>query len=215
MGKATFQNLSGQTFGYLTVESRAPNKCTPKGAKCTMWNCVCICGKQFEVHACALKSGNTTSCGCEHFKRTRNRMTTHGMSKTGAWRSWQNIRKRCMNPDYPFFENYGGRGITVCERWKESFENFFSDMGPRPQGMSIERMENDSGYSPDNCFWASDHTQRRNKRTTRMLTVFGKTMCMADWAKNNGLRSCDIFYRLKKGWTLEDAVSTKKSNITI
>jgi hypothetical protein len=134
---------------------------------------------------------------------------THGATNTPEFRAWISLRHRCESPKSPSFKDYGARGITVCERWS-SFENFLADMGPRPSpDHSIDRRDNDKGYGPDNCRWATWAEQASNKRNNRVLTINGETRTLAQWARLAGLASSTLDNRLKDGWTLEEAVSAK------
>lgn len=166
---SNFQDLSGQTFGRLTALSRAPNQVHRGGGKATRWNCICFCGKAVTVLAHSLTKGNTKSCGC--WKREApNGMTTHGHARgykrSGTLRTYRAMITRCTNSSVLNFKDYGGRGITVCDRWlgPHGFENFLADMGERPEGLSIDRIENDGNYEPWNCRWATQLEQNRNRR---------------------------------------------------
>lgn len=122
---------------------------------------------------------------------------------------------RCHNPKDHNFYKYGARGIVVCERWRSSFENFLSDMGEKPEGTTLDRIDNNGPYSPENCRWATAAEQGRNQRTNVMLTAFGKTQCVTDWAKEAGVHRTVVLNRIYKwGWNIERAVSpgSKKSN---
>jgi hypothetical protein len=120
---------------------------------------------------------------------------------------WQNMRARCTNPNNPRYADYGGRGIHVCERWND-YANFLADMGRRPgRGYSIERIDNDGPYSPENCRWATNLEQRRNTRQTRTLTFNGKTQCLTDWAAETGISIDGLRARLKAGLSVEEALT--------
>jgi hypothetical protein len=144
-------DMSGQIFGRLTVIGRS-TKANSTGA--VFWCCRCECGTETETSGVNLRSGQTRSCGCLHI--------THGMTLSPEYRVWRSMHQRCSNPKHIRYQRYGGRGITVCDRWG-SFENFLADMGPRPTGLTLERKNNDQGYSPDNCKWATWSEQNRNK----------------------------------------------------
>lgn len=117
------------------------------------------------------------------------------------YRAWKNMKARCSNPTYPDFHRYGGRGITVCERWREDFYNFLADMGLRPEGLSLDRWpDNNGNYEPGNCRWASDRDQRRNTRRNVHLTISGRTQTMADWAQESGLHKNTLQKRVSRGW---------------
>jgi hypothetical protein len=156
-------DLTGQTFGRLLVRLRAEN--SKQGA--ARWAVRCSCGTEKIVRTDQLTSGNTVSCGCYQREAMRNRATTHGMTNSFEFRVWTAMRKRCSYKKHPRFYRYGGRGITVCEQWG-SFEAFLRDMGPCPFGNgSIERIDNDKGYTPDNCVWIPKTQQSRNRSFTK------------------------------------------------
>lgn len=172
----------------------------------------CSCGKEFET---IWGSRNRIqSCGClrPHPSRLKHgNCMKHSHHESGAYTSWRAMKNRCGNPKNKMWDRYGGRGIKVCERW-DSFENFLSDMGPRPENGSIDRIDSNKGYSPDNCRWVLNSFQNRNKSDNRKLTIYGKTMCLADWHRIvAGEVSYDtIKRRLQRGWPEKQAVFGKE-----
>ena len=155
------KNLIGQRFAKLVVKKLDTTRTSG-----TYWLCKCDCGKTKSVLAGNLK--RIQGCGCE-----RGKTTTHGHSRrdsiTTEYRTWKNILNRCYNTKGVRYEDWGGRGITVCKRWRDSFENFYVDMGPRPEGpprYTLERKNNDRGYTPGNCIWATYKVQNNNTRRT-------------------------------------------------
>lgn len=160
------------------------------------WRAVCDCGTQRVVRGGSVLSGRANSCGC----LIREAHTTHGMSKTPTFKSWESMRARCENPNDPSYARYGGRGIKVCRRWWESFEAFLEDMGERPEGHTLDRIDNDGDYAPENCRWATHLEQQRNTRSSRRITVNGETLPVIEWAKRAGLPYQLVLNRLIAGW---------------
>lgn len=153
-----FRDLAGQSFSRLTALERGEDQVRRTGKRLVVWRCRCDCGAEVSVRSDHLTRGKIQSCGCWR----RDQPTKHGGAYGLEYNSWQNLIQRTTNPKNPGYDYYGGRGITVCERWKD-FANFIADMGPRPDPrMSIERRDNDRGYEPDNCKWASPSEQMRN-----------------------------------------------------
>lgn len=158
--------LTGKRFGRLTVLGEG----TRTAGGLFRWLCACDCGNQLSVMAGSLRSGATVSCGCRHAEITTAfgpALVRHGLARTPTYRSWQSMIQRCLNENHQSFECYGGRGISVCERWT-TFDGFLSDMGIRPTGTTLDRVDNDRGYEPSNCRWATGHEQTVNRRTTKL-----------------------------------------------
>lgn len=193
-------DLTGQTFKRLTVLSFSHKD--KHGA--IYWKCLCECGNFKTARGGHLKAENVKSCGCWRVDRS----TTHGMSRTPAHFSWIEMIKRCRNKNHKSFKYYGARGITVCDRWLK-FQNFFTDMGKRPKGMSIERIDNDKGYSPDNCKWATRKEQMRNTRGNTHITYKGKTQLLIEWAEELDIEPHMLSTRLRRGWSVARALTTK------
>jgi hypothetical protein len=200
-------DLKNWRFGRLLVESLAGRD---SGGKST-WNVVCDCGTRKVIRASDMRSGRTKSCGClqtEHTLAINARKRTHGMTRTSAYRTWTSMIGRCHSRTNQNFKGYGARGITVCARWRESFENFFADMGAPPPGMSLDRRDNDGNYEPGNCRWATVEEQSNNKRTSRFLEIDGRRMTIAQWAREVGISKDTLSGRLQRGWPPEQAFRT-------
>lgn len=191
----------GTKFGMLTALERAPDKIKAQ----TRWLCRCDCGNLSEVYATHLRSGNIKSCGCNRLAAQKLAVTTHGKTKTPTHVTWQTMKQRCLNPRAKDFHKYGGSGITVCDRWL-SFDNFFADMGERPEGMTLDRIDNSGSYSPDNCRWATPTEQQANRKRTKFLTYNGETLPMSEWARRVGMRNKNLYMRIRYGWTPAQAL---------
>ena len=208
--------LTGLTFGRLTAIKRVG--IYGSSSKSYGWLCRCKCGNEKIVLATRLKRGVTKSCGClqrEIAKSSGDRARTHGASKTTTYNIWSSMMQRCGNPSAKDYHRYGGKGIKVCKDW-QTFDGFFADMGHRPAGMSLDRIDNDLGYNASNCRWANAKTQQRNKNNNRLITYAGRTATLAEWAEAKGINKNTLHARLVKGWpvsrALSDAVCAKYSH---
>lgn len=190
--------LAGKKFGRWSVVSL----CDVNARGEIYWNCVCECGATRAVKANSLRSERSTSCGCYH----RDERTTHGFTGTPTFRTWETMRQRCFNENSPDYRRYGGRGITVCKRWNESFEAFLEDMGVRPNGMTLDRKDVNGNYELRNCRWATASRQQRNRADRALLHFDGKTLCLADWSDETKIPAKIIAWRLKNGWAIEKAL---------
>lgn len=194
------EDLTGKTFGRLLVVSRAPN--SPRNA--TRWNCICACGnKRIAVGGC-LKNGTWQSCGCLRDEKLR----THGLSKHPLWSTWRLMNERCYKPSDQAYERYGGRGIKVCERWKNSIQSFIDDMGQKPPGSQLDRINNDGDYCPENCRWATPTTQANNRRSNSIIFYKGRAQTIMEWSRELGMSRRNISARYNKGWTAERIFET-------
>jgi hypothetical protein len=199
MGKSVFRlELTGRDFGRWSVLSFHGKNAIGE----LLWNCRCECGTERVVKAGSLMNGRSRSCGCFH----KSRVSTHGMTGTPTFKSWDSMKQRCTNPKAPDFARYGGRGVRVCGRWLESFENFLHDMGARPTGQTLDRVDVNGDYTPENCRWATMSQQQRNKRTSSVAEFGGVTRTYAEWAEITGVNSKAIGERLRRGWAVKDAL---------
>lgn len=171
------------------------------------WLCRCECGTERLVLEDSLRRVRSTSCGCKRAEGLAARCYKHGCIESGLYHTWWLMRRRCEHPAHKSYADYGGRGIKVCERWHD-VRMFVEDMGPRPAGASLDRINNDGNYEPSNCRWATKSEQQLNKRNTAYLEVDGVTLPRSVWAKRTGISHSLITYRLKMGWSPRDAVTT-------
>jgi hypothetical protein len=201
-----FQDLKDLEFGRLTVLGYAggtPNK---------KWFCRCQCGKIVKVRSSHLGSGATNSCGCFHSDIIKSVSITHGHSKggntTSTYNTWACMIQRCNNKNHANYHHYGGRGIKVCDSWLNSFETFLEDMGERPRGKTIERKENNKGYCKENCRWATQKEQCNNTRKNRFLIFNGQSKTIPQWSDETGISYNAIRFRIKRGWSVEEVLTT-------
>lgn len=198
--------MVGKTFGRWKVLSRSGS--TSRGQ--ATWRCECACGVNSVVRGADLRNGTSVSCGCYREEV----VTTHGQfigqrgRQSPEYRAWAMMLNRCTSKKEHLFRYYGGRGIKVCNRWL-SFANFFKDMGRRPSAEhSVDRIDNDGDYEPENCRWATDMQQSRNRRSNKWLTHDGVTLCLRDWSRRVGIHYNTIHGRLCCGWTVAEALTT-------
>lgn len=197
-------NLIGQRFGRLTVLSKESMN---KYRKIT-WLCKCDCGREKIIVSGHLRSGHTKSCGClakEQSIKNGKKNITHGMRNTNIYITWIQMVSRCKNKKSKSYHNYGARGITVCKRWLR-FKNFYTDMGDRPVGLTLERKNNNKGYSPDNCKWATRKEQNNNSRGNVLIEYKGLKLTMAQWAEKLGISKSILRYRIRDAcWPIKRA----------
>lgn len=192
----------GKTFNRLTVINVAsPTKtCIPRVL------CECVCGNKTVVCIYNLKSNHTRSCGCYAYEST----TTHKMSRTVEYKTWHNIKSRCNNPNSTGYHYYGGRGISICDSWTEEdtgFLNFYKDMGDKPSNKhSIDRIDCNGDYCPENCRWATHEVQGNNKRYNHILHFDGQSKTISEWASVLKMKQNTLYYRIKRGWTIPEAL---------
>lgn len=193
---------TGQRFGRLVIVSLHERDVS--NARDHKWIVECDCGAKKVTPARLLTTGHTKSCGCLQRELLALRNTTHGLSRhhKSTYRSWKDMRARCNNPNDSDYASYGGRGISVCQRW-DDFRLFLDDMGERPEGMTIDRIDNDAGYGPDNCRWANAFTQANNKRTNRIVAG----MTLQHLAEASGVYASKLAYRISAGYPVEQATN--------
>ena len=198
-----WKDITGTRFGRL-VATEFTGRTSTKKAK---WLCRCDCGGFCVARTDRLTAGKVQSCGCLKIFVCHRTHGEGGSRRSAEYQSWCGMLERSRNPTHHKYRDYGGRGITVCDRWL-SYENFLADMGRRPTPKhSIDRIDNNGGYSPENCRWATLDIQSRNRRNNRLLTYAGETLCVADWERRAGLPTNVLLGRLNMGWPIERALT--------
>lgn len=219
MGKIV--DIMGKQFGRLTVVAYE-GTFRKAGRKVAMWRCKCECGNESIVRSNSLRSGKTRSCGCLQRETRKIVNTTHGYTGTSTYRSWAHMKARCLTHTDKDFKHYGARGVTLCKRWLK-FENFLEDMGKKHGRLTIERRDNNKGYFPDNCIWATQKEQTRNSRHNRIIRYKGESRLLIDWANILGIGRSTLAYRLNhypvkiafnmKKWTKRNFNRTQAENM--
>ncbi len=193
-------DMRNEVFGRLTVIGRSP---LPKTSE--YWDCLCECGATTQAKRSSLLAGAIRSCGC----LSRERKTTHGHAGGVASKTyyiWSSMLARCRTTTHAAYSDYGGRGINVCDEWME-YSRFLSDMGERPHGKSLDRIDNDLGYSAENCRWSTRKEQNNNRRNNVRLTLDGVEKTLAEWSSQMGIRRETVSKRLLRGWSVERALT--------
>lgn len=188
-------DMIGQRFGRLLVIRR-----NGRSSRCARWDCMCDCGNTKNIDGGELRRGAVRSCGCLHVELTSIREKRHGMSHTPTYRTWVDMIRRCTDPRRNNYADYGGRGICVCERWRV-FDNFLEDMRIRPDGYSLDRIDNDKGYNPENCRWATLVQQNNNTRSNRHVIFNGKSVTLAEAARLSGISYIVLKNRVRSNWS--------------
>jgi hypothetical protein len=200
--------MEGRKFGRLLVIQMSDRRRKNRDA---LWVCRCDCGEERHVGGGDLRSGATTSCGCRHAEI----VTTHGATKTPEYRVWASMWDRCSNPASKAYDDYGARGIRVAPEWRQ-FEAFIGDMGPRPSPRhTLERANNNKGYGPTNCRWATRKEQMNNTRANVGITFEGRTMNIAGWCKELSMHHATFDSRLRMGWSIEKIITTPVKKRTL
>lgn len=203
------ESMIGKRFGRLVVVSKAVDG-TPSN---TMWTCACDCGRTKTIREFHLRKGHTQSCGCLRKDIASvtaiNNSTTHGLRKTRLYRLWLHIKERCNNPNCAAFNNYGGRGIRVCDEWTKSFQAFYdwAHANGYRDDLTIDRIDTNGDYCPDNCRWASMKEQANNTRANALITFNGETHTMSEWANIIGINYSTIRSRRRAGRTPAEILS--------
>lgn len=198
----------GATIGRWTVVEKSHQTMTGKSRKKqAYWSCRCLCGAVRNVSQHSLRQGTSKSCGCLNREASSIKHTQHGGYKTSEYKTWQAMLSRCRNQNNPRFSQYGGRGISVCDRWLE-YETFLKDMGKRPtKSHSLDRINNDEGYKIENCRWSLPHEQMTNRTITRFVEIDGIKVPLATLAKRYKIPANTLRFRILKGWPIEKALT--------
>jgi len=198
-----YQDHTGRRFGRWLVLAYAG-----KRVRRVIWHCRCNCGTEKLVQANHLTSKASRSCGCLRPGPLQHGHATRKTGTTSEYHSWAGIKGRCCNPNTSAYRNYGGRGITMCESWKASFECFLEDMGSKPgPEYSIHRIANNQGYSKKNCKWATAFEQQANTRRSRQITFMNETHIISEWVRTTGINRGTLCSRLDSGWSIERALT--------
>ena len=200
-------NLIGQNFNRLTVLSESGRN---KNGR-IVWLCQCNCGSKINVNSLSLRTKNTQSCGCLRKERTTKLKLSHGKTKTSEYVAWKGLIRRCTKPKNTHYSEYGGRGIKVCDRWLKSFENFLEDMKEKPSSFhSIDRIDNNGNYEPDNCRWATIKEQANNRQNSRYYNYDGEPQTLRQlFNKYSPPLSYRTFRaRVENGWPMFQALTT-------
>ncbi len=209
MGRPVRDLTKEGPFGRLAVISCVGSKFGGN----TYWLCRCDCGELTQVRGSHLTAGDVTSCGCARAERCaalgrRGLARTHGASGTPTFNSWKSMLSRCFDPRHPSWADYGGRGITVCRAWFD-YPAFAADMGERPAGLTIDRIDTNGNYEPGNCRWSTNREQQTNKSNNVSLTFDDRTQTIVEWAEELGLKPATLWSRLNVcGWSVEKALAT-------
>jgi DNA-directed RNA polymerase subunit RPC12/RpoP len=201
----------GFAVGTVFPNCRVVGLATPQlrnGYPHERYICACSCGRQFEQDKAALRLHPGVMCKSCAGRAAAKARGADGRTATREWKVWASMKQRCLSSTAQAYDNYGGRGITVCKRWLK-FDNFLADMGACPPGLTLERRKNDQGYKPSNCYWATTEEQNRNTRSSRWLEANGERMLLVDWARRLGTKPTTIWLRLERyGWSEQAACTT-------
>ena len=204
--KSKGYDLSNKKFGMLKVVEYYG--VDTRGER--LWKCVCDCGNEKIAKSYDLRKGKTDNCGCMRYKRIGEKNRKHGLTNTHIYRVWGNMKTRCTNPKNDEYHNYGGKGIMYCDEWDE-FINFYewSIKNGYDETLSIDRIDNDKDYSPDNCRWVTMREQQNNRSNNRIVVLNGEEDTLANWSRRLGIKYKKLQHLLNKGLRLEDIVHEK------
>lgn len=200
-------DYSGKKIGRLTVVARVGSNRQREA----MWLCNCECGNETIIRGSDARTGHIKSCGCWKRENSRKMLTKHGQRRTRLYHTWCNMKRRCNNPNDIGYNLYGGRGIKVCEEWSQDFAAFhrWAYENGYTERKTIDRIDPDGDYCPENCRWASQKEQQNNRRNNHTLSHNGETHNIAEWAEMTNIKAGTISGRIKRGWTVERALTTK------
>lgn len=203
--KETFKDMMGERYGCLTVIGRGEDYISKNNKHTPTWICKCDCGKTTRTTRTNLINGKTKYCGCKSPRFEEK----HGKSRTRIYRIWASMKERCENENHIHYSNYGKRGITVCDEWKNDFQAFYdwAMASGYKDNLTLDRKDNGKGYSPDNCRWATQKEQGRNRRDNHFLTFNGETHVISEWAEITGINRETLFGRIRAGWKTEDILT--------
>ena len=204
----SYINIKGERFGKLVALEFMPK--TEKRRSC--WLCLCDCGKECYRNVTELRIGRTKSCGCLRKKVTSEKFRKHGQTGTRLYQTWINMKGRCYNEKNHSYEDYGGRGITVCEKWRYDFQTFedWALKNGYEESLTIDRVDVNGNYEPENCRWANYEQQARNTRTAVMITVNKSTRHLLEWCEITGADYDTVYGRIRHGWEEVEALITPK-----
>lgn len=202
------KDISGQKFGRLTALYHLHNT---KGR--TKWLCVCECGNLKWVSITHLRGGATKSCGCYNKEQCKMKFTKHGKRYDRLWNIWEHIKQRCYNINNKNYKDYGGRGIAVCDEWRNDFQAFYdwAINNGYDDTLTIDRINVNGNYEPNNCRWVPNKQQARNRRNNRTFTINGETHCLSEWCEVLNLKRSTVFNRVNTlGWSIERALELEE-----
>lgn len=206
----SFLDITGKSFGRLIVIGLSHRNKNND----LYWNVRCQCGTEKTVLGNSLKNGSIQSCGCLVKEKIKKLRYKHGMSRSATYLAWRGMKSRCLNPKHRAYHRYGRKGVIICDEWINSFESFYNDMGEKPKGLTLDRINGNKGYFKENCRWATYKQQARNMKCNRIIEYKGERKTLAEYAEKFGLNPTTLLYRIKANWPIEKAL-TKPSQCKI